>query len=132
MKQLSKHLRLLKLFFISYRKNGLDKLTIVLNDSLNEKKESDTMRELKRVAMHIGIDIDDLCSKTRKRNIVEARQVAMYLAKRNTKESLAKIGLTIGGKGHATVLHAVRTTKNLLETDRQYREKWMPLIINNY
>lgn len=59
---------------------------------------------------------------TRQREILEPRQVAMYLRKKNTKESLAKIGKRYG-RDHATVLHAFRTVNNLLETDKEYRRK---------
>ncbi|PKO01531.1 MAG: hypothetical protein CVU43_12600 [Chloroflexi bacterium HGW-Chloroflexi-5] len=62
--------------------------------------------------------------KLRDRHIVEARQIAMYISKQCTKASLAKIGLTCGGKDHATVLHACKTVSNLLETDVEYRKKY--------
>jgi len=48
---------------------------------------------------------------------VQARQVAMYFSKNLTKSSLATIGSQIGGKDHATVLHACKTVNNLVETD---------------
>lgn len=57
--------------------------------------------------------------KTRKREIVFARQVAMYLIKRHTKKlSLKQIGKHFGDKDHATVLHGIKTIKNLMEFDR--------------
>jgi hypothetical protein len=59
--------------------------------------------------------------KTRKREIVFARQVAMYLIKKHTKLSLKKIGEYFGGKDHATVLHSVKTIDNLMEVDRQIK-----------
>lgn len=54
--------------------------------------------------------------KTRKREIVQARQIAMYFAKSLTKSSLATIGSQIGGKDHATVLHACNTVSDLMDT----------------
>ena len=60
-------------------------------------------------------------SKTRKREVVQARQIAMFYAKNMTKASLATIGAQCGGKDHATVLHAYRTVNNLIETDKQFR-----------
>ncbi len=62
-----------------------------------------------------------LQSKTRKREIVQARQVAMFFSKSMTKSSLATIGSQIGGKDHATVLHACKTVNNLIETDKRFR-----------
>ena len=60
-------------------------------------------------------------SKTRKREVVQARQIAMYFAKQMTKASLASIGAHCGGQDHATVLHACKTVNNLMETDKQFR-----------
>jgi chromosomal replication initiator protein len=65
--------------------------------------------------------IDLISSKTRKREIVQARQIAMFFAKSLTKNSLATIGSQIGGKDHATVLHACKTVNNLIETDKRFK-----------
>jgi len=62
-----------------------------------------------------------LKSKTRKREIVQARQLTMYFSKQLTKNSLAAIGAQCGNKDHATVLHACRTVSNLAETDKRFR-----------
>ncbi|PIE99213.1 MAG: chromosomal replication initiation protein DnaA, partial [Polaribacter sp.] len=59
---------------------------------------------------------------TRKRHIVQARQIAMYFAKKLTKTSLASIGNQIGQRDHATVLHACKTVDNLSETDKQFKK----------
>ena len=65
--------------------------------------------------------LSDVWSKTRKREVVQARQIAMYFSKKMTKSSLANIGMHCGGKDHATVLHACRTVNNLAETDKHFR-----------
>jgi len=65
--------------------------------------------------------IDQINTKTRKREIVQARQLAMYFSKKHTKSSLATIGLHCGNKDHATVLHACKTVTNLIETDKQFK-----------
>ena len=62
-----------------------------------------------------------LQSNTRKREIVQARQIAMFFSKSLTKSSLATIGSQIGDKDHATVLHACKTVNNLIETDKRFR-----------
>jgi len=59
--------------------------------------------------------------KTRKREIVQARQIAMYFSKLLTGLSLAKIGKSIGNKDHATVLHACKTVNNLIDTDKKFK-----------
>jgi chromosomal replication initiator protein len=75
----------------------------------------------KVVCDYFDLPIELLKSKTRKREVVQARQIAMYFAKKMTKSSLANIGAHCGGKDHATVLHACRTVNNLSETDKQFR-----------
>ena len=76
----------------------------------------------KVVCDYFDLPIELLKSKTRKREIVQARQISMYFAKKMTKSSLANIGLHCGGKDHATVLHACRTVNNLSETDKHFRK----------
>ncbi|MBL7944056.1 MAG: chromosomal replication initiator protein DnaA [Flavobacteriales bacterium] len=76
----------------------------------------------KVVCDYFDLPIELLKSKTRKREIVQARQIAMFFAKKMTKSSLASIGAHCGGKDHATVLHACRTVNNLQETDKHFRK----------
>lgn len=60
-------------------------------------------------------------TKSQKRNVVHARQLAMYFGCLMTKKTLAEIGDYFGGKDHATVLHSKKTIKNLIDTDRLIR-----------
>jgi len=60
---------------------------------------------------------------SRKRQIVQARQVTMYLSKNYTEMSLAQIGSLIGKKNHATVLHSINTVKEQMEVDKIFREE---------
>ncbi len=87
----------------------------------NTKKEVSIDYIQKVVSKYFKMDVTTLQSKTRKRHIVQARQLAMYFAKRLTKASLTSIGSQIGSRDHATVLHACKTVNNLSETDRQFR-----------
>lgn len=75
----------------------------------------------KTVCEYFKVKIEDIQSKTRKRDVVQARQLAMFFAKQYTKASLASIGTQIGKRDHATVLHACKTVKNLQETDKAFR-----------
>jgi chromosomal replication initiator protein len=75
----------------------------------------------KTVCDYFNLPIDALGIKTRKRETVQARQIAMYFSKSMTKSSLASIGSQIGGKDHATVLHACRTVTNLKDTDKNFK-----------
>lgn len=73
------------------------------------------------VCEHFELSKDILHSKSRKREIVQARQIAMYLSKSHTKNSLQSIGTQIGKRDHATVLHACKTVNNLMDTDKTFR-----------
>ena len=75
----------------------------------------------KVVCDYFGLPVDQIHTKTRKREVVQARQVAMYFSKKHTKSSLATIGMQCGNKDHATVLHACKTIANLIDTDKQFR-----------
>ena len=88
----------------------------------NTKKEVSIDYIQKIVSKYFDMDVATLQSKTRKRHVVQARQLAMYFAKRMTKSSLANIGNQIGQRDHATVLHACKTVENLTETDKQFKK----------
>ncbi len=103
-------------------------VTIELAQQIVEKFVKNTKREVsidyiqKVVSDYFQMDVATLQSKTRKRHIVQARQLAMFFAKKYTKASLASIGSQIGKRDHATVLHACKTVDNLSDTDKQFRK----------
>jgi len=109
--------------------SSLNKKTITLElaRQMIDKFVKNTAREIsidyiqKVVCDYFNIPVEMINSKTRKREIVQARQLSMYFSKKHTKASLASIGLHCGNKDHATVLHACRTVNNLVETDKQFR-----------
>jgi len=88
----------------------------------NTKKEISIDHIQKVVSDYFQMDVSTLQSKTRKRHIVQARQLAMFFSKKFTKASLASIGTKIGHRDHATVLHACKTVDNLAFTDKQFRK----------
>ena len=102
-------------------------ITLDLAREMTDKLIKNTKREIsidyiqKVVCNYFNIGVENLQSNTRKREIVQARQVAMFFSKSLTKASLASIGSQIGGKDHATVLHACKTVNNLMETDKRFR-----------
>ena len=102
-------------------------ITLELAKSMIDKFVKNTAREVsidfiqKVVCDYFDLPIELMKSKTRKREVVQARQIAMYFSKSMTKSSLANIGLHCGGKDHATVLHACRTVNNLMDTDKRFR-----------
>lgn len=75
------------------------------------------------VASLYNLTIDNLKSKLRKREYVEARHLSMYLIKNYTQNSLKTIGQHFGGRDHTTVIHACTSIENLMVTDEQFREK---------
>lgn len=103
-------------------------ITLDLAKTVVDKFVKNVKREIsidfiqKVVSEYFQLDVNTLQSKTRKRDIVQARQLAMFFAKKFTKASLASIGSQIGDRDHATVLHACKTVDNLLTTDKQFRK----------
>jgi chromosomal replication initiator protein len=83
---------------------------------------------LKVVGRHYNVARTDLLSPRRARNIVMARQIGMYLAKKLTPRSLPEIGRRFGGKDHSTVLHAVRKIEGLLTSDERLSREVAQLI----
>lgn len=76
----------------------------------------------KAVCDYFSITRDQLLSPSRKRNIVQARQIAMYMSRKLINCSLSTIGSEIGGKDHATVLHACVTVQDLMSTDKVFKQ----------
>lgn len=75
----------------------------------------------KLVCDYFTIPVELVKSKTRKREIVQARQISMYYAKDLTKSSLKTIGMHFGGRDHSTVIHACQTVNDLMETDKKFK-----------
>ena len=102
-------------------------ITIDLAKNMLDKFVKNTAREVsidyiqKVVCDYFDIPVDIMKSKTRKREIVQARQLAMYFSKQLTKSSLAHIGKHCGNKDHATVLQACKTVNNLADTDKRFK-----------
>ncbi|MCR4829031.1 MAG: chromosomal replication initiator protein DnaA [Bacteroidales bacterium] len=101
-------------------------ITLDLAKQMIDKFVKSTTREItieyiqKVVCDYFKLPVESIQSPTRKREIVQARQLSMYFAKKMTKSSLAIIGLQCGNKDHATVLHACKTVANLNDTDKQF------------
>ncbi len=76
----------------------------------------------KKVAEHFDIRLADMTSKRRPENIAFPRQIAMYLSRQLTENSLSAIGEAFGGRDHGTVLHACRLVKDRMEVDPSVRQ----------
>ena len=64
--------------------------------------------------------MEDLVSKSNKREIAEPRQIAMYLCKKLTKKPLNEIGNKFGGKHHSTVLHSLNKIEKTINNDPDF------------
>ena len=90
---------------------------------VGEQKSDLTIEKVqKAVCQYFNITMDNLLSKSRKRQIVQARQIAMYMSRNLLKCSLSTIGSEIGGKDHSTVLHACSTVQDLMSIDKTFRQ----------
>ena len=106
---------------------GKKAITIEMTQQIIDRFMRNTVKELSVeyiinvVCGYFNISIEQLALKTRKHQIVEARQIAMYLSKKYSSASLNAIGQQCGKKDHATVYHACKTVSDRLETDRQFK-----------
>lgn len=107
----------------------------IVQRCINDITEKVSIEGIQRmVSEYFSISIDAIKGKTRKREVVQARHIGMYLAKEFTENSLRNIGLQFGGRDHSTVIHACETVLNLMATDIDVKEdvaelqkqlKWM-------
>ena len=107
-----------------HKENSVDLAAQITSNLVTESAQEITIDSVQRsVCEYFNISRDDIVSQSRRRQIVQARQIAMYLSRNLIPNcSLATIGAEIGGKDHATVLHACTTVSDLMSTDRQFRK----------
>lgn len=87
---------------------------------INREVTVDSIKDL--VANHFNVPVDKLQSQTRKRSIVIARQLSMYLAKNLTNKSLKSIGENFGGRDHSTVIYSCKAVRDLMDTDLIFKD----------
>jgi chromosomal replication initiator protein len=106
------------------RKLSLEAVEGLLREILHEEGRHTVTVDLiqKKVAEHYDLRLADMTSKRRPENIAFPRQVAMFLARQLTQQSLNTIGESFGGRDHGTVMHACRTVKDRMETDPHVRQ----------
>ena len=94
----------------------------ILGKMVKRKTQELTVEKIQQVVCdYFKIPEESLKENTRKREIAQARHLAMYFSKNYTKNSLAYIGNQIGKKDHSTVLYACKVVTNLLATDRKFK-----------
>ncbi|MBM3440893.1 MAG: chromosomal replication initiator protein DnaA, partial [Bacteroidetes bacterium] len=106
----------------------LDLAKKVLKNFVRTSSKEITIDAIQRmVCEFFDVPYEKLLQKTRKREIVQARQITMYLAKTFTKNSLKTIGEHFGGRDHTTVIHSCQTVKDLMDTDNMFKESVLEL-----
>lgn len=104
-----------ELITVDLAKRLIDKIVTANNTEISMEAIQEA------TCQYFNITRDTLVSKTRKREISQARQIVMYLGRNLTRRSLASIGASVGGRDHATVLHACNTVTDLMETDKNFK-----------
>jgi chromosomal replication initiator protein len=89
-------------------------------DTVNREITIDSIQKI--VGDHFSVEVEMMKAKSRKREIVQARQIAMFFAKELTRHSLKTIGLYFGGRDHSTVIHALQTVNDLISTDKTIKQ----------
>jgi len=108
---------------LTSRSMDLELAREVLRDLIKESRPQLGIAEIQTVVCdYLNIPEDLVRARTRKREVVQARQVAMFFSKELTKHSLKTIGLHFGGRDHSTVIHAVQSVKDQRDTDPEYRQ----------
>ena len=79
------------------------------------------------VSQFLDVDISLMKKKTRKREIVEARQIAMFFMRKHTRKTLKYIGTIFGGRDHTTAYHAWKTVNDLCFSNEQYKQRLLQI-----
>ncbi len=98
-----------------------DALADLIDNRTRKSISASQIRDI--VAEYYDMDTDLLIGKSRKRPIVDARQVAMHFCKRMTQHSLEAIGRRFGGRDHSTVIHACKAIQARIDTDPRFVEE---------
>ncbi len=94
----------------------------VVEQSIKFEKKRITVQKIQEtVSDFYKVKKELIQSTSRKREIVQARQVTMYFIKKHTEMSLSQIGAQVGNRSHATVLHSCNTVKDYYEFDKGFR-----------
>ncbi|MCL4141151.1 UNVERIFIED_CONTAM: hypothetical protein GTU68_046289, partial [Idotea baltica] len=108
---------------LNQREIDIDLARDVIENFVNNITKEITVNNIQYlVAEYFNVPLDKLQGKTRKRSIVLARQLCMYLAKTMTKQSLKSIGETFGGRDHSTVIYSINAVRDLLDTDNDTKD----------
>ncbi len=106
------------------REIGIDLVKDVLRVVVNDIRTPLTIEQIQKVVCeYYSIPLDLLRAKTRRQEVVIARQIAMYIAKEMTNSSLKTIGIHFGGRDHSTVIHACQAVEEFLKTNNKHKNE---------
>jgi chromosomal replication initiator protein len=101
----------------------------VVKERVGEQVSRDLSMEdvVRKVVEITGVDENNIVGKSRKKEIVEARQTAMFLCRSLLDASLSSVGLFFGGRDHTTVMHAIKT----IEQKKTKKQKLIRTLIKS-
>ncbi len=101
---------------------GIELAKDVLRVIVNDIRTPVSIEQIQKIVCeYFDIPVDLLRAKTRRQEIVLARQIAMFIAKEMTNSSLKTIGLHFGGRDHSTVIHACQAVEEFFKSDNIYK-----------
>jgi len=107
----------------------------ILKDFINYSKNAVSIGSIQNiVANYFNLKIEEMLSARRSRSLARPRQIAMYLAKQNTTNSLPEIGRKFSNRDHTTVIHAVKKIEELMKNDNEIKQNVMEIkkkLLNN-
>jgi chromosomal replication initiator protein len=117
-------LRIVAYASLKHREIDMDLVRDVLKHIIgsNSKHEVSIDEIIKVVGAKLEIKISDIKSRKKNKNIVSARQLCMYLARKYTNFSFPDIGDKIGGRDHSTVIYACNKIEKIIETDMKMKK----------
>ena len=100
----------------------------ILKDFINSNNKSINIESIQNiVAVYFNLNINEMLSPRRSRSLARPRQIAMYLAKQHTTNSLPDIGRKFSNRDHTTVIHAVKKIDELMKKDNDIRQNVMEI-----
>ena len=101
----------------------------ILKDFINDNKKSINVESIQNiVAVYFNLNIQEMLSPRRSRSLARPRQIAMYLAKKYTTNSLPEIGRKFSNRDHTTVIHAVKKIDELIKNDNEIKHSITEII----
>ena len=115
--------RILAFSKINTKSPNINECKKILKDFISCKNQSINVESIQNlVASHYNLNIKEMLSSRRSRSLARPRQIAMYLAKQHTTNSLPDIGRKFSNRDHTTVIHAVKKIDELIKNDNEIKQ----------